>query len=455
MSSLWANATKVWTSDSGSAGVVFIAVRNDSLGENGESLPDTVYAVKGSSRIAQESFATSLGALIPGLRFPTMRLVQFTEPEWGEIKNLLNEQLACMYASNSTAEEVSAAYAIRQKLVELDRPFFHVMDFVPGAPLMCNYNTGAYFNTYRGAGTGRSTVSDESFGHTLGKIIAFDIFINNSDRIPTSVHDNEGNASNLMLQPKTNDTVAISTPTQGCVVVAIDTCVATIDPVKQRKMLEFYIHRVHMFLERVHDTTTPVAVSLRQVREFLQNETCHESSDTDLMDIISGVRAGVQSILTVLTKDILRAELENLRAMVAPNKDWEGVWAKSVDLVSLDSLYALYDCFDQYRGWEGGSGRAGAQVELSSASTSTSVSVSLATTAAAAVNGAGMADRVEVANLLLLQMHPARSGKLLGDEIASQLHASAEKGPSNRLRGAPGRMPGLVCWSAAQRTKWE
>lgn len=444
--SIWTRVTNAWTSIDGSSGVIFASSRNCIDTALGESASDMVYVIKGSSHIAQETFAHALAVYVSGLKLPSVRLVQYTSPEWAAIKKALYDITGCIHAADVWTDEVSNSYLVNHKLThQLNRPFFHVMEYVPGAPLLCNYNTGKYF----GFRTISSHVDAEheveaSFALSLGRLIAFDLLINNSDRFPTSVHDNDGNASNIILTPFEDG---------GCEVVAIDTCVSTINPEQQSGMMTLYVHRVAQFLcEMHHHSTAPSIVkSLQQFKSFIQNETCYEMTEYDLLQVAAGVRRGVQEVLRGLTKEIIVAEYLSLRQVVPTDSDWENVWEQSVNLISTDFLCQVYDCFAVYRDWKEEEVNCALQsskilpagtptqpiikteVEnLSSSSLVSDIGVSVVAALDSAsttpIAAAGVTTPDTTINLLLLQMHATRSGKLLGDEIAKQLQKTISDG---------------------------
>lgn len=69
----WDTATRAWTSAEGAAGVIFVEVASG------------VLVLKGSSRIAEELYASVLARLV-GVHTPKMRIVQFTSSEYDLVK---------------------------------------------------------------------------------------------------------------------------------------------------------------------------------------------------------------------------------------------------------------------------------------------------------------------------------------------------------------------------------
>ena len=268
---------------------------------------------------------------------------------------------------------------------QFNRPFFLAMECVPGSSLLCNYNTQQYFalrpsatqhggderGTEAGAGAGagaesgaESVIGAYSFAQRIGVIIALDIYLNNSDRIPTSVHDNEGNPNNLLLHPCRSVTGSPGAASRGegeggddsssglgsivgVDVFAIDTCVSTINATTHQQLRRMYKLRVTSYLEKVYSPDpTVVAKALLRTKEFIYSETCYEASPQDCLDIAHGIRRGVQSIVSALPPEVLAAEMSYLRALV--QTDWNGVWAKSLALVDLEFLGEMHGIFSRF-----------------------------------------------------------------------------------------------------------
>lgn len=123
---------------------------------------------------------------------------------------------------------------VRQRLSsELDRAFFLVMDFVDGEVLECNISAG-------------SLLQNSQVLENLGSIIALDIFLNNSDRFPV-VHDNEGNAKNIMIEKNGQ-------------VVAIDNIITCMDPQNSysQAILSRYLSRIETFLRVILSGKTKI-----------------------------------------------------------------------------------------------------------------------------------------------------------------------------------------------------
>mmetsp|Transcript_12119 Transcript_12119/g.18303 ORF Transcript_12119/g.18303 Transcript_12119/m.18303 type:complete len:215 (-) Transcript_12119:278-922(-) len=203
----------------------------------------------------------------------------------------------------------------------LGRAFFLVMDYVDGAVMECNYSVGTHLE------------SATAFTENIGKIISFDIFINNGDRIPV-VHSNDGNAHNIIVQASGN-----------C--VAIDTCITSIHPINASSPYEVYSNRVERFLDAIFsEDTRRVVVALEPVREFLYSATAYKVQDQQLLDIANSIRKAITDIARNITAEQLVDLKAEVEAMVTV--DWEGVWGKSIELINIEFLVGMLTLFRKF-----------------------------------------------------------------------------------------------------------
>jgi hypothetical protein len=282
-----------------------------------------------------------------GLAVPRMRLVEFANSEWGLIK----ESLRKFVRRNKGNGQVGQ---VEQKLrSELDRPFILVMDLVRGQPLECNYQLQHLLC---------APPSRDLFVQSFGFMLSLDILINNSDRVPL-VHNNEGNASNILL-------------TDQGLCVAIDTALTSIRPGgPSQKLLERHLQKVEdlfSLLSLLHDDLAgdspsseeervrcEVISRLEPVRDFLWRATAHRISDELCLSIAREVLRGARRISTVFTagqsgrdeeEESCRRRLRELKESVASSVtvDWERVWERSLELVNLEFLEEVLKVFQRH-----------------------------------------------------------------------------------------------------------
>ena len=170
------------------------------------------YIVKGSSRIAEELFATHLFSIL-GIPVAAARVTCHVENEWRNIKE------AIKFCAVHAIETGDAPRGQRLKLKlrsQLQRAQLLVMELISGGvaldrvppradlPMLCSSAEGASKERLR----------------TIGAVLAGDILINNSDRFPLPCWDNDGNAGNVLLVGEAGTRSA----------VAIDQAVCSMDP---------------------------------------------------------------------------------------------------------------------------------------------------------------------------------------------------------------------------------
>jgi hypothetical protein len=304
--------------------------------------------------------ATSLAAMV-GLKVPGMRLVEYVSEEWLQIKESLHTfSSRISTSSSSSAEESQEFSSVAQKLrSELNRPFFLVMDFVRGQPLECNYRLPALLESH---------ASKDLFVSSFGSMMAFDILINNSDRVPI-IHSNEGNASNILI-------------TEEGACIPIDTCLTSIHPMTSSRLLERYLQKLEALLpllcavseeddhsalseEESAQARAAVIQRLEPVRDFLWRATAHRVSDEICLLIGRELLRGVRKIAAILTTTeredqslttpaVLAEEgtvslrrFRELKERVAGlvTEDWELVWERSLQLVNVEFLEHVLDAF--------------------------------------------------------------------------------------------------------------
>lgn len=81
----WENAKEAWVSEGGSSGVIFVRFSDGSERE-------MVVVLKGTSKIAEEIFATTLASQLAIVRVPKFRLVKYTDHEWVLLKVGRNDE---------------------------------------------------------------------------------------------------------------------------------------------------------------------------------------------------------------------------------------------------------------------------------------------------------------------------------------------------------------------------
>lgn len=293
-----------------------------------------------------------MGAIV-GLNVPKTRIVEYTNVEWVLIKESLLTYIKNYNDNknnnnnNEKDEEEGNIELVEQKLrSELNRAFFLVIDFVNGSPLECNYQIGSYLSL-------DSLDSRNLFCQSLGSIIAFDILINNCDRIPL-VHNNDGNASNILI-----------TKEGEC--VPIDTVLTSIHPVVSSRNLTNYINKITRFFSIIFSIPQVdnqenssssiesiitsqagqnVILALNPLKDFIYRSTVYNISDEVCILIAIEIQKSIRRISSLLNDEII----QNLKEKVSHEVtiDWEGVWETSLKLINLEYLSSILNIFKQY-----------------------------------------------------------------------------------------------------------
>eukprot|EP01118_Nematostelium_gracile_P017782 TRINITY_DN7707_c0_g1_i1.p1 TRINITY_DN7707_c0_g1~~TRINITY_DN7707_c0_g1_i1.p1 ORF type:complete len:244 (-),score=63.56 TRINITY_DN7707_c0_g1_i1:158-889(-) len=236
---IWAKVTKVTQPESGAGGVFFARFDDDSIS-----------VVKGSSTLAQQAFAMLLAQKLK-LRIPTFRIISYENQEWKDLKrNII--KLAKEDGIGVNAE------------IELNRPVFMIMEFVKGKDL-------AHIKS-------REEL-DEGSLREIGKFIAFDIFVNNWDRLPV-IWDNEGNLSNMLISDST--------------VIGIDENITCIHPTVNKIGFEKYLQKCTDLLNVLKEKPNEESTQLKSVRDSFMMMTGVDFGEKDSVVIQQGIIEGVK-----------------------------------------------------------------------------------------------------------------------------------------------------------------
>lgn len=282
--------------------------------------------VKSSSSIAEEVFATKLVHLLLDTsaspvfflaEVPGVRVVEYTDPEWTLIKKTLKR-----LSRDETSEEALRVY--HKLSSELDRAFYLIFEFIPQSQTLEGIDPAL----------ASSILSQPAVLEALGAIMAIDCFINNLDRIPV-VHDNEGNARNIMFGPVTG-------AADDVFVYAIDTGITSLNSFDAftRSKLQKYQERVGALLtlafecEKNKDAEEEAAAGMLQsTRTFLFAESAYDVGVEGCKHLLRGLKAMSIRIASLSLADLEELK-ERVRALV--RVDWEHVWEKSVGLIRID-----------------------------------------------------------------------------------------------------------------------
>eukprot|EP01113_Clastostelium_recurvatum_P039514 TRINITY_DN6041_c0_g1_i1.p1 TRINITY_DN6041_c0_g1~~TRINITY_DN6041_c0_g1_i1.p1 ORF type:complete len:398 (-),score=97.58 TRINITY_DN6041_c0_g1_i1:64-1257(-) len=306
----WSHVHHVKLSESGSGGVIFVVLQDVSSSlSSSSSSSQSVVVIKGCLEVAQLMFTTDLARAL-SIPVPNVRLIQYTHPEWKDIKTKL-----------ATSHSCSETVKLKIKK-ELKRAFFVVMEFVSGQDIdsMQNEKRAEVFNqlnTY----------------HQMGQIIAYDLLINNYDRFPC-IWANPGNPRNVIMTKQHTASSSSSfgdqlADTSKWTLWPIDHMPATIRLLDARKA---YIDSVRDYLHQIYHAPSVVCPSTLKIEAMLQEYGLAPTHD-QLLEVQNGVRDMVARCVSTLSPSLLQSMHDGLAGMVTV--DWENHWGGGVQSINI------------------------------------------------------------------------------------------------------------------------
>jgi len=273
--------------------------------------------LKGSSQIVQELFANRFFERFSSVRVPRSRIIEYTNDEWSLIKTHL---------PHLTHGNQGVELALKKSL---DRAFFMVMELVVGRSMidLTHDMACSIFGTSSGEQQQQQQQQATATLTSLGHMIAADIALNNWDRLPMPVWDNEGNAQNLMF-----------TVPDGHL-VAIDQAHTTINSATFGVRYERYMTRAKNFaascarLDATDADDEPAWAALRMMLGATVGVVLDRAA-------INAVKRGFNEALgrlALVTLDDLTALKNEVRSTVSV--DWADVWRSGV--AAIDEGFIL------------------------------------------------------------------------------------------------------------------
>jgi hypothetical protein len=243
------------------------------------------YVLKSDTDSLHELFAGQL-ALVLGISAPKARVLTVLDMEW-----VLVQCATSAFISSAKSDHTCVATSrIGQAAL--------LMEFIPGAKMLTGETPASAAEVF-----GSSTPLGQQNLRDLGKIVAFDMLINNTDRIP-AVWDNNGNLGNLLFD------------TTGAI-IAIDHVVAPsfFGAANSNQLLEAYLKRVDALLADVcrvqtlagtaadgtaDGTSQPLTYpTLKSVRDFIRKATGHDIGTPGCGLLAEGIRGCVGAVSQV------------------------------------------------------------------------------------------------------------------------------------------------------------
>jgi hypothetical protein len=127
--------------------------------------------------------------------------------------------------------------------------------------------------------------------HDIGELAAFDVLLNNSDRLPF-VADNEGNPGNLMFST-----------TDGSV-LSLDNLVVQIDPFKNPDALKSYITTVSHVIKNLIEKPRVPLPAVKKIETFIHSHSNYKLFSEGCVEIQKGILSFIDSCGSIELDDI-------------------------------------------------------------------------------------------------------------------------------------------------------
>jgi hypothetical protein len=177
---------------------------------------------------------------------------------------------------------------------------FTVMEFVDGCSMM-----GMPAHVYLSEHRAHPSPNHPNLWYDLGKLMGFDMLINNFDRLPLA-WSNEGNLGNVMLGSRVN------------IIVGVD---QSVQPITHPEGLRNYQDRVRAACKEAPDG---VGKSFMKVQEAIYNNTAIELTPAEVNDL----RRGCLDLLSLVVRHVSLGDMDEIlesvsKAVVEELADWD------------------------------------------------------------------------------------------------------------------------------------
>ncbi|KJE90383.1 hypothetical protein CAOG_01702 [Capsaspora owczarzaki ATCC 30864] len=384
----WSTASALGLSHAGAGGVYFI------------QFPDkSVVVVKGSQTTPQEFLAFHLAALLgaDAIRVPWMRVVDLGSNEHVAIQQAIRKYLdpvahagleksasrpfliVMEFVPGSSVESMTAAdmkrlfHGDNVRVTEVNTTA--VITDAGAAPQPIDLSSGSPSGSPRSSSNNISSSNSNSNSHSsnntssnaalpadaedisqvttvsvdqplsprgkelleaLGRVVTFDMWINNWDRFPC-VWDNEGNPNNVLVVDHSGPEADLC---------AIDQMVTCLDPRNFAAALDAYKTNVRNFLVELRGwrkgEVKLTDTNLGRLRSSIELCCGYSLTEDELSFVRRGILDMAETISTVSDQEI-RAKVSHIKTCIAV--DWENTWSIACNSINEDHLLGLRDVF--------------------------------------------------------------------------------------------------------------
>ena len=295
------------------------------------------YVLKTCMTVVENYFATLLYQKLK-LPCPDVLLLQYKEQEYVEL---------CETVDRVTRKDERLKMVTRQAL---DMPFLLVYEYIPCLHLTRMTQTDAKLCLDTALKDGRERLID------IGRIVAADIFVNNSERLPLLWEKEVPNTDNLLFEVDTRGEETVHGQPGGThikrAIAAIQTinCFNSDTKVGQMNKIT-YLNRIEQFLESIFtdlkhlmkpeaDILTYSFSTMSTFRTFFMDFTEYDIGPMGCLEILLGIIIGFYNIVGM---DI--GTLTRIRTYVSQQllKDWKDVWVKGMNNINISFLTETYE----------------------------------------------------------------------------------------------------------------
>ncbi|KAM9963460.1 hypothetical protein ACTFIW_006690 [Dictyostelium discoideum] len=302
----WSSLISVDKLDLGSSNIFLIATFLNNKCEYNQVL------LKSSTTIVQEVYASVLESILK-LPIPEMRLLEYSNDEYIQMSRSL------LTISSKTNKSLYDYIKL-----ELLKSFFLIMEYAPNGKSFKDLDYKEYFSGYGG----------EKKLNQLGQVIAFDIFCNNSDRLPLIWDNVSSHFSNILFYDIPNR--------NGWYISLMNSNVTCINNSSFTIGYRKYITRVKSILYALFKRPNIESNQIKKMRESISKSYKINLSSSCGISIQRGIIQGVQLIISRISISILSDTKEKLRHLVKVDST-TNAWKKGLDSIHLPFLSDLLD----------------------------------------------------------------------------------------------------------------
>jgi len=226
----------------------------------------------------------------------------------------------------------------------IERPIISVMEYIPGTNLY-----KADLNLLFGKDTlheqGKKFLFEMGMFNirynTIGRILAYDVIINNWDRLPL-IWDHAGNLENMLFT--TNPEIPV---------IGIDQSVQSIHQKLHPENFNKYTNKIIKLLQEITSYSVDEGTAIGNIRNSIKTQTLYDIGEEGCKLLCKGLLSQIPIICEKLTPDVLQSlfnKFENDVNDLINTMIWGQDLASKygITLINLDFLNNIIDIFKQF-----------------------------------------------------------------------------------------------------------